>query len=144
MVAGFCTKPSSLKAIKNKLYMSWLGLTWEAVNKHFPKSKETLKGHGRKTRSGLQSTKIPAQINNDDKDNTKATHFPRPLIKQKEAVIWTFNLSNEAERLMYTDQTGQFPTKSSRDHQYIMVLIEINSNAILVEAMKNRTTGEMI
>jgi len=25
-----------------------------------------------------------------------------------------------------------------------MVLIEINSNAILVEAMKNRTTGEMI
>ncbi len=45
---------------------------------------------------------------------------------------------------MYTNQTGQFPTKSSRGHQYIMVLIEIDSNAILVKAMKNRTTGEMI
>jgi hypothetical protein len=45
---------------------------------------------------------------------------------------------------MYTNQTGRFPTKSSCDHQYIMVLIKINSNAILVEAMKNRTTGEMI
>jgi hypothetical protein len=45
---------------------------------------------------------------------------------------------------MYTNQTGPFPTKSSCGHQYIMVLIEIDSNAILVKAMKNRTTGEMI
>jgi hypothetical protein len=144
VAAGFPTKPSWLKAIKNKQYASWPGLTWEAVNKHFPKSKETLKGHGRKTRSGLQSTKIPAQINNNDKDNTKATHFPCPLIKQKEAIIRTYDLSNKAECLMYTNQTGQFPTKSSRGHQYIMVLIKIDSNAILVKAMKNRMTGEMI
>jgi hypothetical protein len=134
--AGFPTKPSWLKAIKNKQYASWPGLTWEAVNKHFPESKETLKGHGRKARSGLQSTKIPAQIDNNDKDNTKATHFPCPLIKQKEAIIRISDLSNKAECLMYTNQTGRFPTKSSRGHQYIMVLIKINSNAILVKAMK--------
>jgi hypothetical protein len=140
----FPTKPLWLKAIKNKQYASWLSLTWEAVNKHFPESEETLKGHGRKTRSGLQSTKIPAQMDNNNKDNTKATHFPCPLIKQKEAIIRTFDLSNETERLMYTDQTGQFPTKSSRSHQYVMVLIKIDSNAILVEAMKYRATGEMI
>jgi hypothetical protein len=54
---------------------------------HFPESEETLKGHGRKTRSELRSTKIPAQIDNNYKDNTKATHFPCPLIKQKEAII---------------------------------------------------------
>jgi hypothetical protein len=142
--AGFPTKPSWLKTIKNKQCASWPGLTWEVVNKHFPKSEETLKGHGCKTRSRLQSTKIPAQINNDDEDNTKATHFPYPLIKQKEAIIRTLDLSNKAERPMYTDQTGQFPTKSSCGLQYIMVLIEINSNAILVKAMKNCTTGEMI
>ncbi len=53
MAAGSPTKPSWLKAIKNKQYASCPGLTWEAVNKHFPESKETLKGHGRKTRSGL-------------------------------------------------------------------------------------------
>ncbi len=45
---------------------------------------------------------------------------------------------------MYTNQTGQLLKKSSGGHQYIMVLIEIDSNAILVKAMKNRTTGEMI
>jgi hypothetical protein len=142
--AGFPTKPSWLKAIKYKQYASWPGFTWEVVNKHFPKSEETLKGHGRKTGSRLRSTKIPAQINNDKKDNTKATHFSCHLIKQKEAIILFFDLSNEAEGLMYTNQTGRFPTKPSCGHQYIMVLIEIDSNTILVKAMKNCTTGEMI
>ncbi len=49
-----------------------------------------------------------------------------------------FDLSDEAQRLMYTDQTGKFPKKSSKGNHYIMVLIEIKRNAILVEAMKNR------
>jgi hypothetical protein len=45
---------------------------------------------------------------------------------------------------MYTDQTGRFPKKSSRGNQYIMVLVELDSNAILVEGMKDRPSGEMI
>jgi hypothetical protein len=49
--AGFPTKPSRLKAIKNKQYASWPGLTWQATNKHYPESEETLKGHGQKTKS---------------------------------------------------------------------------------------------
>jgi len=126
-----------------KKYASWPGLTWEAVNKHFPESKETLKGHGQKTRSGLQSTKTSTQ-NDDDKEIVETLHLPRPATKHKEAIIRIYNFSDKAKCLIHTDQTGRFPKKSSRGHQYIMVLIEINSNAILVEAMKNRTTGEMI
>ena len=141
--AGFPTKPSWLKAIKNKQYASWPGLTWEAVNKHFPESEETLKGHGCKTRSELRSTKTSPQIDDDNKI-TDTTEFIRSPTKQKEAIICTFDLSNEAKHRMYTDQTGRFPQKSSQGHQYIMVLIEIDSNAILVEAMKNRLTGEMM
>jgi hypothetical protein len=45
---------------------------------------------------------------------------------------------------MHTNQTGTFPKKSSRGHQYIMVLNKMDSNAILVGAMKNRLAGEMI
>jgi hypothetical protein len=45
---------------------------------------------------------------------------------------------------MYTNQTGQFPKKSSHGNQYIMVLIELDSNAILVKAMKNHMAGKMI
>ena len=44
--AGFPTKPSWIKAIKNRQYASWPGLTVQAVVKYFPKSKETMKGHG--------------------------------------------------------------------------------------------------
>ncbi len=45
---------------------------------------------------------------------------------------------------MYTNQTGKFPKKSCKGNHYIMVIIKIDSNAILVEAMKNRSAGEMI
>jgi len=45
---------------------------------------------------------------------------------------------------MYTDQTGKFPKKSSKGNHYIMVLIKIDSNTILVKAVKNRSAGEMI
>ena len=48
------------------------------------------------------------------------------------------------QRKMYTDQTGSFPQKCSRGNQYIMVLIEMDSGAILFEAMKNRKSGEMV
>ncbi len=47
-----------------------------------------------------------------------------------------YDPEDEAQLKMYTDQTGRFPKKSSQGNQYIMVLIELDSNAILVEAMK--------
>jgi hypothetical protein len=45
---------------------------------------------------------------------------------------------------MFSDQTGQFPTRSQRGSEYIMVMVEINSNTILVEPMKSRKDEEMI
>jgi hypothetical protein len=51
--AGFPTKPTWIKAIKNKQFASWPGLTTKAAAKHYPESEETLKGHGHKIRSGL-------------------------------------------------------------------------------------------
>jgi hypothetical protein len=54
--AGFPTKPTWLKAIKNMQFASWLGLPADAVKRHYLDSKETPKGHGRKAPSGLHST----------------------------------------------------------------------------------------
>jgi hypothetical protein len=85
--AGFPTKPLWIEAIKNKQYTSWPGLKVRAVAKHFPKSKEMMKGNWRKGKSGLQSTKMPAQSNNDDDQTTVLTHCPCPLTKQKAAII---------------------------------------------------------
>jgi hypothetical protein len=38
---------------------------------------------------------------------------------------------NEALLKKYTDQTGRFPKKSSLSNQYVMVLVELDSSAIL-------------
>ena len=44
----------------------------------------------------------------------------------------------------FSNQTGQFPKQSKRGHKYIMVLVKIDSNAILVEPMKSQKDAEMI
>jgi hypothetical protein len=54
------------------------------------------------------------------------------------------DMEDEATLKIHTNQPGQFPKKSSRGNQYIMVLAKVDSNAILVEPMKNRTAGEMV
>ena len=66
--------------------------------------------------------------------------------KVKTRTIYTreYNLKNELDRKMYTDQTGKFPVTYFRGYQYIMVLFEIDSNNILVEPMKSRSTRNMI
>ena len=54
-----------------------------------------------------------------------------------------YNLKDEAQLKMYTNQTGGFPKKPSHGNQYIMALIKLDSNAILVEAMKNCMADKM-
>jgi hypothetical protein len=95
--------------------------------------------------SGIQSTNTMPTSNNDDSDNnTQPTHALCPTTKEKTIFFKICDLKNKAQCKMYTNQTGKFPRKSSRGHQYIMVLIEMDSNTILVAAMKNRSAGEMI
>jgi hypothetical protein len=53
---------------KIKQYASWLGLSIDAVQQHFPESDKTHKGHGRKTPSGLRSTK-PKENKTIDRDD---------------------------------------------------------------------------
>jgi hypothetical protein len=50
-----------------------------------------------------------SEINSNDNQNANTMHLPWPTIKEKEAIIKTYDLSNEAKHLMDTDQTGNFP-----------------------------------
>eukprot|EP00957_Ditylum_brightwellii_P178887 13626077-Ditylum_brightwellii.AAC.1 len=45
---------------------------------------------------------------------------------------------------IFMDQTGQFPILSPRGYQYIYVLYDYDSNAILAEPIRNRTEEELI
>ena len=85
----------------------------------------------------------PTSINEREEDFEQP---PTPLIPERTNDVYSvvYNLQDEFERKMYTDQTGKCPTKSYRDMQYIMVLIEMDSNIILVEPTWNRQSGEMV
>ena len=41
---------------------------------------------------------------------------------------------------IYTDQTGRFPVTASRGYNYIMIAYDYDSNNILAEALKSRTS----
>ena len=43
----------------------------------------------------------------------------------------------------YCDLTGRFPYKSSRGTQYLFVMYDYDSNAILFEGLKTRQAGEI-
>ena len=146
--AGFPTKPMCLCAVKNRQYASWPGLTPEAIAKHFPESEETLKGHARKTKSGQQSTKRNQgwehNLINEHKAKAKA-ELTHPTTKEGNIFVQVYNVKQDDAILkMYTNQTGQIPKKSSQGNQHVMVLVELDSNAILVEGMKDRASGEML
>ena len=64
----------------------------------------------------------------------------------------TFDLKNKMEEKIYermreriySNQTGKFPIRSSRGHQYIMVLINMDSSYISMEPMKTQHASQLV
>jgi len=54
--AGFPVKESWIDAIKAGNYTTWPGLNVKVVNRYFPESDETQKGHMKKQRQNVRST----------------------------------------------------------------------------------------
>ena len=143
---GCCFAPKSstfIRAIKNGNFISWPGLDSTIIDKHLVPSIATAKGHLDQERKNLQSTKTPmtpAPSDNDDTDD----FFPTPTVDNEKthdvcAIITPFDPKSTA----YSDLTGRFPHKSSRGNEYLLVVYDFDSNAILVEAIKNRTAKEI-
>jgi hypothetical protein len=58
--AGFPVKETFLDAVRAGNYATWPGLTVAALQKYFPDSDETQKGHMKGQRQGIRSTKQKA------------------------------------------------------------------------------------
>ena len=125
---GFPTKATLLTAAQNGNLVTFPGLTPDNINKHFPESEETQKGHMRQTRQGVRSTKVP------DEDAVLETK-PQPGVKHKDAYLRVFDATRKT---MYTDQSGPFPRKSRRNNQYIMIAVELDGNYIDAEPLQTR------
>ena len=162
--ACFSPVPSTfIKAIDNGHFSTWPGLTTKLIKTHLPKSMATEKGHLKQERQRLQSTS-KSSLNYDDyiqqikknianlKKNLPANTtiqqaleadiladaFPssdEPNIKTKEVAYSLVDIDRE---ISYMDLTGRFPYKSSRGYEYLLVGYNYDSNAILVQPLKNR------
>ena len=89
----------------------------------------------RSTKTKYQSISLPTATEEDLK----------PLLGKKGRDVYIKMVDTwDMKNTIYSDQTGKFPVKSRAGNRYIMVMVEIDSNYILVEPMKNKTDEAMI
>ena len=58
---------------------------------------------------------------------------------ENEIYVTTWDLHNRT----YSNQTGRFPFMSYKGNKYMMVVVELDLSAILVEAIKNKSAEEI-
>jgi hypothetical protein len=136
--AGYPTKATWLKAIEAGFFATWPLLTAKAVKKHYPETEETPKGHMKRVKSGVRSTK--AQLEEPLEIQTAEAVLKELRKKHRDVFVQI----KDVTEMVYSNQTGRFPVISSQGHKYIMVLIEVDGNYISVEPMKSREASEMI
>ena len=120
------------KRIQARNYATWPLLNVKNFNKHFPELDETQKGHMQQTEQGVQSTKTKVLIDKNLPD--------QPIPKECDIMVDVFKM----RELFATAQTGKLPYTSSRGSKYIMIMAEIDSNAIFVAKIKSRTEREIM
>ena len=122
------------KSVKNGNYITWPGLPPETkLLRHFTSTINTAKGHLDQERKNLQSTKIPYEETETDSDK-----YPPSTLSSKTYECIACIESFKAKEKSYMDLTGRFPEKSARGNQYLLVVYDYDSNAILVEPIVNR------
>ena len=126
--AGSPSLSTFQKAIKKGYFLSWPGIEEINFEKYIPNQEATAKGHMDQEKQGLQSTKQDFEPSKEEKSNTTMTSiFP---LTPKE--------------LSYSDQTGKFPFRSSRGYEYVMIIYDHDSNAILARPFKTRQAKELV
>jgi hypothetical protein len=68
------------------------------------------------------------------------TPTPSPHESKKDIFICIYEL----KKTKYSNQTGWFPQVSSLGNKYIMVIHDVDSNSLWVEALKDNTGGKYI
>ena len=130
-VCGYPVKSTWLKAIKTGNFVGWPLLTEQNVKKYYPETTETAKGHLNQARKNVRSTK-PKPLEELHSNQLRGR-------KVKDIFMKVYDV----RETVFTDQTGQFPTRSKSGNKYIMVMVDIDSSGILVEPIKNRKDAEL-
>ena len=127
-----------IRAINKGNFITWPGLTSSLIKNHLTKSIATAKCHLDQERKNLQTTKPTIKIEDEELDYSP---IEENGVKTQHCflVLTDFNEMKKA----YLDLTGRFPHKSSRGNQYILIVYDYDSNAILSAVLKTRQAAEI-
>ncbi|KAL3792547.1 hypothetical protein ACHAW5_007907, partial [Stephanodiscus triporus] len=132
-----CSPPATtlLHALSKSTELSTIpGLTQALVRTHLPRSTATDKGHMRRHRANMASTRNMQ----DDILTARAEvdrMFPQQEVCAMHDMFCFAALADANTGTMYTDLTGAFPVRSFKNMQYIFVAYIYDLNAIIVRAM---------
>ena len=132
-ICSYPIKSTWIEDVKAGNYTGWPMLNERNIKKYYPETTETPKGHLNQTRKNVCSTKpkpVPMET-------------PDVATLRGQSVCDVYTKVYDVRNTVFSDQTGQFPTRSQRGNKYIMVMVEIDSNAILVEPLKSRKDPEL-
>lgn len=127
-------------ALTKGFLINFPGMTLAQVRKHPPRSIPMTKGHLDQTRQNQRSTKTTAHDEtpcDDEEINPK-------LLNAGEKTHQCFAAFFEPKGQIYTDQTGRFIAPSSQGNNYLMVLYDYDSNAIIIAPMKNQQANSIV
>ena len=103
-VCGYPVKSTWMKAIKAGNFIGWPLLTEKNVQKYYPETDETIKGHMNQTRKNVRSTKPKPKPFEEANTN---------LMRGKK-IQDIYTKVYDARETIFSDQTGKFPTQSQR------------------------------
>ena len=122
-----------------------MGLTAQSLTKHPPASVAMIKGHLNQARNNQRSstkaipTPAPPDVPILTTDDTSHDPFPSSEPGNARTHHCDASVFAPATGQIYSDQTGKFVVASSAGNNYLMVVCNYDSNAILVAPMRSRT-----
>ena len=138
-------KSTLLKAVKNGNFITWPSLSVENVNKYYKQTIYCAKGHLNQERQNTQSTKLFQQKQPSlyDTQILLEDHFPTMETGHKTRNVLCNLQPFQARETGYSDLSGRFPFASTRGSEYVLVMYDYDSNAILATAVKNRQAATL-
>ena len=140
--AGYPVLSTWLKAIAHGFFATWPGLTVPIVKRHLPKSTITAKGHLDQQRANQRSTEAitPSTdaITRCIMPTSNPTQIPSPRFHDIYADCQPITGK------IFSDLPGRFVVPSSRGHNYLLIVYDHDSNAILAEPLKNRSAKSIV
>eukprot|EP00804_Cyclotella_cryptica_P026918 CCRYP_014748-RA/>CCRYP_014748-RA protein AED:0.45 eAED:0.45 QI:0/0/0/1/0/0/2/0/231 len=131
---GYPVKSTWIKAVKAGNFIGWPLLNTKYTSKYYPDNNETQKGHMTQASKNVHSTKKP------HKGFELVNAASLQGKKEHEVFTTVYNIHNT----IFSDQTNQFPSQLQRGNKHIMVMVEVDSKAILFKHMKSCKDSKMV